>query len=58
MQGEPEATEASMTLQQLRSTMCSPGDVFSASGDAGSGGLHRLPGGEVWIVTCACTQAS
>ena len=20
--------------------------------------LHRIPGGEVWTVTCACTQAS
>ena len=28
------------------------------SGQPGSGGLHRLPGGEVWTVTCACTQAS
>ena len=26
--------------------------------DAGSGGLRRFPGGAVWIVTFACTQAS
>ena len=38
--------------------MCSPGEVVPGSQDPGSGGLHRLPGGEVWIVTCACTQAS
>ena len=25
---------------------------------AGGGGLHRILGGEVWIVTCACPQAS
>ena len=38
--------------------MCSPGEVVPGSGDPGSGGLHRLPGEEVWIVTCARTQAS
>ena len=38
--------------------MCSPGEVVPGSREPGSGGLHRLPGGEVWIVTCACTQAS
>ena len=37
--------------------MRSPGDVVPGSRDPGSGGLHRLPGGEVWRVTCACTQA-
>ena len=42
----------------LRHTMCSPGEVVPGSWDPGSGGLHRLLGGEVWIVTCACTQAS
>ena len=42
----------------LRRAMCSPGEVVPGSQDPGSGGLHRLPGGEVWIVTCACTQAS
>ena len=38
--------------------MCSPGEVVPGSRDPGIGGLHRLLGGEVWIVTCACTQAS
>ena len=42
----------------LRCTMCSPREVVPGSRDPGSGGLHRLPGGEVWIVTCARTQAS
>ena len=57
MRGEAAVAEAGMTLQQRR-TMCSPGDFVPASRDPGSGGLHRLPGGEVWIVTCACTQVS
>ena len=38
--------------------MHSPGEAVPGSQDPASGGLHRLPGGEVWIVTCACTQAS
>ena len=42
----------------LRCAVCSPGEVVPGSRDPGSGGLHHLPGGEVWIVTCACTQAS
>ena len=42
----------------LRRTVCSPGEVVPGSWDPGSGGLHRLPGGAVWRVTCACTQAS
>ena len=36
--------------------MRSPGDVVPGSRDPGSGGLHRLPGGAVWRVTCARTQ--
>ena len=42
----------------LRRTILSPGEVVPRSWDSGSGGLHRLPGGAVWRVTCACTQAS
>ena len=42
----------------LRRAVCSPWEVVPGSWDPGSGGLHRLLGGEVWIVTCACTQAS
>ena len=36
--------------------MRSPGEVVPGSRDPGSGGLHRLPGGAVWRVTCAHTQ--
>ena len=42
----------------LRHALYSAGEVVPGSWDPGSGGLHRLPGGEMWIVTCACTQAS
>ena len=42
----------------LRRMVHSPGEVVPESQDPVSGGLHRLPGGAVWIVTCACTQAS
>ena len=38
--------------------MHSPGEVVPGSRDPASGGLHRLPGGAVWIVTFARTQAS
>ena len=58
MKGEPVAAEASMTLHSLRCAVCSPGEVVPGSGDGGSGGLHQLPGGAVWRVTCAGTQAS
>ena len=34
----------------------SPGEVVPGSQDPGSGGLHRLPGGGLWIVTCARTK--
>ena len=44
--------------RSLRRTMRSPGEVVPGSWDPGSGGLHRLPGGAVWRVTCACTRAS
>ena len=57
MWGEPAVAEAGMMLQQPE------GSLFSrrscpGSWDPGSGGLHRLPGSGVWIVTCARTQAS
>ena len=58
MWGEPAAAEAGMTLHHPRRAVCSPGEVDPGSRDPGSGGLHGLPGGEVWIMTCACTQAS
>ena len=44
--------------RSLSRAVRSPGEVVPGSWDPGSGGLHRLPGGAVWIVTCACTQAS
>ena len=58
MQGEPVAAETGVTLHQPEVCMCSPREVVPGSWDPGSGRLHRLPGGEVWIVTCARTQAS
>ena len=58
MWGEPAAAEANMTLQQPEACHVFSGEVVPGSRDRGSGGLHRLLGGEVWIVTCACTQAS
>ena len=42
----------------LRHAVRSPREVVPGSRDPGSGGLHRLPGGAVWRVTCARTQAS
>ena len=41
-----------------RCTVRSPGEVVPGSRDPGRGGLHRLPGGAVWRVTWARTQAS
>ena len=57
MRGKPAAAEAGMTLLQPEAVR-SPGEVVPGSRDPGSGGLHRLPGGAVWRVTCAHTQAS
>ena len=42
----------------LRRDVCSPGELVPGSQDPGSGGLHKLLGGEVWIVTCACLSIS
>ena len=44
--------------RSLRCAVCSPREVVPRSQDPDSGGLHRLLGEEVWIVTCSCTQAS
>ena len=58
MLGEPAAAEVGGAMQQPEAhAVRSPGEVVPGSRDPGSGGLHRLWGGEVWIVTCACTQA-
>ena len=58
MRGEPAAAEAGVTLQQPEARR-----AFSRGRCPWITGpwqwrLHRLPGGAVWIVTCACTQAS
>ena len=59
MWDEPVAAEASMTLQKPEAhCVFSSREVVPGSHDPGSGGLHRLLEEEVWIVTCACTQAS
>ena len=58
MWGEPAAAEAGMTLHQPEAAICSPREVVPGSRDPESGGLHRLPGGAVWRVTCDCTQVS
>ena len=58
MRGEPAAAEAGMTLHQPEARCAFSRRSCLGSWDPGSGGLHRLPGGEVRIVTCACTQAS
>ena len=58
MRGEPVAAEAGVTLQQPEAC-----HVFSQGSCpwimvSWQWRLHRLPGGEVWRVTCARTQAS
>ena len=58
MPGEPKAAEAGVMLQQPEVHHVFSQEVVPGSRDPGSGGLHRLLGGEVWIVTCACSQAS
>ena len=58
MWGEPVAAEAGVTWHQPEARVCSPREVVPGSRNPGSGGLHRLPGGAVWRVTCAHTQAS
>ena len=58
MRGEPAAAEAGVTLHQTEARRAfSQGSCPWIMGP-GSGGLHRLPGGAVWRVTCARTQAS
>ena len=57
MWGEPAAAEARVTLHQPEACRVFSREVVHGSRDLGSGGLHRLPGGEVCIVTCACSQA-
>ena len=56
MWGEPAAAEAGVTLHQPEAPCVFSGEVVPGSRDPGSGRLHRIPGGEVGMVTCACTQ--
>ena len=58
MWGEPEVAESGVTLQQPEAHHVFSQEVVPGSRDPGSCGLHRVHRGEVWIVTCACTQAS
>ena len=58
MRGEPAAAKLVRRCNSLRCAVCSPREVIPGSRGPDSGGLHRVSGGEVWIVTCACTQAS
>ena len=55
MWGKPAAAEVSMTLQQPEACRVFSWGSCPGSQDPGSSKLNRLPGGEVWIVTCACT---
>ncbi|XP_060142899.1 receptor-interacting serine/threonine-protein kinase 2-like isoform X1 [Globicephala melas] len=57
-QGEPVAPQADVTLHQPEARRAFSREVVPGSREPGSGGLHRLPGRGVWIVTCAHTQAS
>ena len=58
MREKPAVAEAGMTLQQPEARRAFSCKVVPGSRDPGSGELHRLPGGAVWRVTCAHTQAS
>ena len=58
MRGEPAAAEAGVTLPQPEECRAFSRGSFPWVMGPGCGGLHRLPGGEVWRVTCAHTQAS
>ena len=58
MQGEPAAAEASMMLQQTEvHSVFSRGSCPWITGPW-QGRAAQAPGRGVWIVTCACTQAS
>ena len=58
MRGKPAVAEASVTFQQPEEHHVFSQDVVPGSRDPGSGRLPRLLEGEVWIVTCVCSQAS
>ena len=58
MRGEPAAAEAGVTLQQPEARCAFSWQSFPWITVPWQWWLHRLPGGEVWIVTCALSQAS
>ena len=58
MQASLRRQRVAWCCTSVRRTVRSPREVVPGSRDPGSGGLHRLPGGEEWRVTCAHTQAS
>ena len=58
MQGEPEVADASVTLHQPEACRVLSRGSCPWITAPGSGGMHRLLGGETWIVTCARTQTS
>ena len=58
MRDEPVVAEAGVSVKQPLACLVFSQEVVPGSRDPGSGRLHRIPGGEVWIVTCACTQDS
>ena len=58
VQGEPAVAEPGLTLHQPEACLVFSWGSVPGSREPGSGRLHRLLGGEVWIVTCAYTQAS
>ena len=47
LRGEPAAAEARVTLHQPEARHVFSWGIFPGSWDPGSGGLHRLPGGEL-----------
>ena len=58
MQGKPAVAEADITLQQPEvCNVFSPGSYPWIMGPW-QWRAAQVPGGEVWIVTCACTQDS
>ena len=56
MQGEPGVAEAGVTLQQPE--VCRAFSWGSCPWITGAWQWRAATGGVVWIVTCACTQAS
>ena len=58
MQGEPVAAEPSVTLQQPQARRVFSLGSFPWITAPWQWWAAQALGGEVWIMTCACTQAS